>query len=52
MTEVRRISAGLLDGRMVVIVWTQRGPSRHVISMRHRYGEKEKRWAHDTSASR
>jgi uncharacterized protein len=27
--EVRRISAGLLDGRMVVIVWTQRGTSRH-----------------------
>jgi uncharacterized DUF497 family protein len=26
--EVRRISAGLLGGRMVVIVWTQRGTSR------------------------
>jgi uncharacterized protein len=23
--EVRRISAGFLDGQMVVIVWTQRG---------------------------
>src|ERR1700676_5161887 len=31
--EVRRISAGFLDRRMVVIVWTQRGTSRHIISM-------------------
>jgi uncharacterized DUF497 family protein len=28
--EVRQISAGFLDRRMVVIVWTQRGTSRHV----------------------
>jgi uncharacterized DUF497 family protein len=30
--EVGRISAGFLDGRMVVIVWTERGTSRHIIS--------------------
>ncbi len=42
--EVRRISAGFLDGRMVVIVWTQRGTSRHVISMRYCHGKEEKRW--------
>jgi uncharacterized protein len=42
--EVRRISAGFLDGRMVVIVWTQRGMSRHVISMRYCHGKEEKRW--------
>lgn len=33
--EVRQITAGLLRDRMVVFVWTQRGPNRHIISMRH-----------------
>jgi uncharacterized protein len=43
--EVRRISAGFLEGRMVVIVWTQRGTSRHIIiSMRYCHGKEEKRW--------
>jgi uncharacterized protein len=42
--EVRRISAGFLDGRMVVIVWTRRGTSRHVISMRYCHGKEENRW--------
>jgi uncharacterized DUF497 family protein len=42
--EVRRISAGLLGGRMVVIVWTQRSASRHVISMRYCHDKEEKRW--------
>ncbi len=32
--EVRTITVGLLAGRMVVVVWTQRGEARHVISMR------------------
>ena len=32
--EDRWITVGLLDGRMVVMVWTQRGEARHVISMR------------------
>jgi uncharacterized DUF497 family protein len=42
--EIRRISAGFLDGRMVVIVWTQRGTSRHIISMRYCHGKEENRW--------
>jgi uncharacterized DUF497 family protein len=42
--EVRPISAGFLEGRMVVIVWTQRGTSRHIISMRYCHGKEEKRW--------
>jgi uncharacterized protein len=42
--EVRRISAGFLEGRMVVIVWTQRGSDRHVISMRYCHDKEEKRW--------
>ncbi len=44
--EERRITVGLVNDRMVVVVWTQRGADRHVISMRkanereqQRYGE-------------
>jgi uncharacterized protein len=32
--ETRMISVGHLEKRMVIIVWTQRGDSRHIISMR------------------
>jgi uncharacterized DUF497 family protein len=42
--EVGRISAGFLDGRMVVIVWTERGTSCHIISMRYCHDKEEKRW--------
>jgi uncharacterized DUF497 family protein len=42
--EVHRISAGFLESRMVVIVWTQRGTSRHVIPMRYCHDKEEKRW--------
>ena len=33
-SEVRLITVGTLEGRMVVIVWTQRGEVRRIISMR------------------
>lgn len=32
--EVRMVTVGALQGRMVVLVWTQRGDDRHIISMR------------------
>lgn len=32
--EQRWQSYGLLDGRLVMVVWTRRGDDRHVISMR------------------
>ncbi len=32
--EVRMVTIGHLSGRMVIVVWTQRGAMRHVISMR------------------
>jgi len=32
--ETRFVTAGLLRGRMVIVVWTPRGEARHVISMR------------------
>jgi len=42
--ETRFITAGHLDGRLVVMVWTQRGEARHVISMRHCHAEEEEIW--------
>ena len=32
--ERRWQSYGLLDGRLVMVVWTERGEDRHVMSMR------------------
>jgi uncharacterized DUF497 family protein len=34
-SEQRFITAGWLDARMVVFVWTPRGSARRIISMRH-----------------
>jgi uncharacterized DUF497 family protein len=33
--ETRYQTYGLLQGRVVMVVWTPRGEARHVISMRH-----------------
>lgn len=32
--ETRQITIGFLDERMVVMVWTQRGETRRIISLR------------------
>lgn len=32
--EDRHVTVGLLDGRVVVVVWTPRGRARRIISMR------------------
>ena len=42
--ESRFITASYLGDRMVVIVWTARVHSRHVISMRHCHAKEEKLW--------
>ena len=39
--ETRYITAGRLDGRFVVVVWTQRGDVRHIISMRYGHAKEE-----------
>jgi uncharacterized DUF497 family protein len=39
--ETRYITAGRLDGRFVVLVWTPRGDARHIISMRYGHAEEE-----------
>jgi uncharacterized protein len=41
--EVRQITAGWLDGRMVVFVWTRRGSNRHIISMRYCHAKEERK---------
>ena len=41
--ETRCITAGRLDGRMVMIAWTPRGADRHVISMRHCHAKEERK---------
>ncbi len=42
--ETRYVTAGFLDGRMVVMVWTPRGEARHIISMRHSHAKEQKLW--------
>ena len=42
--ETRYITGGHLDGRLVVMVWTQRDEACHVISMRHCHAKEEKVW--------
>jgi uncharacterized DUF497 family protein len=43
--EERIITVGRLAGRMVIVVWTERGEARHVISMRKANEREEKRFA-------
>ena len=42
--EERITTIGMLDGRMVVVVWTQRGDDRHVISMRKANAREQRRY--------
>lgn len=43
--EDRYISVGLLEGRMVILVWTPRGAARRIISMRKaNEREQQKYW--------
>lgn len=43
--EQRWITAGLLNGRMVVLVWTPTAEGRRIISMRKANDREQKRWA-------
>ena len=42
--EIRFVTAGFLDDRLVVMVWTPRGDVRHVISMRFAHAKEQKVW--------
>lgn len=42
--ERRFITAGWLDSRFVVLVWTRRDGNRRIISMRYGHAEEESYW--------
>lgn len=42
--ELRWLTFGLLNGRIVALVWTPRGEARHVISMRKANDRERKRY--------
>ena len=44
-SELRCITVGKLDGRMVVMVWTSRGEARRIISMRKANEREQARYA-------
>jgi uncharacterized DUF497 family protein len=50
--ETRFITAGHLDGRLVITVWTQRREARHVISMRYCHAKEEEIWRRRMDRSR
>jgi len=41
--EARYVTIGFLKGRMVIVVWTERGVDRHIISMRHCHAKEERK---------
>jgi uncharacterized DUF497 family protein len=43
--EERITTVGLLNDRMVVVVWTKRGEDRHIISMRKANDREQERYA-------
>jgi len=45
-SEPRYITVGMLDSRMVVMVWTPRGEARRIISMRKANEREQARYAH------
>lgn len=42
--ETRYQTIGLLNGRLVMVVWTERGSTRHVISMRRCNDREQKKY--------
>jgi hypothetical protein len=48
--EPRTITAGLLRGRMVIVVWTSRSTGRHIISMRKANERETKRYSNEIEA--
>jgi uncharacterized DUF497 family protein len=42
--ETRFQTMGWLDGRLIMVVWTERGATRHIISMRRCNEREEKRF--------
>jgi uncharacterized DUF497 family protein len=49
--EIRYQTYGLLEGRLVLVVWTQRFEARHVISMRKCNAREKKKYAEQLGRS-
>jgi len=47
--EERILTVGLLGGRMVIVVWKQRGGDRHIISMRKANEREQKKYREQLS---
>jgi len=47
--EIRIVTAGHLNGRMVIVVWTPRGDARHIISMRKANDREQAKYQIDSS---
>lgn len=45
--EAREMTVGYLDGDVIVLVWTQRGSARRIISMRRANEREIKKYADD-----
>ena len=39
--EVRYVTAGYLDRRFVIVIWTPRGKSKRIISLRYGHADEE-----------
>lgn len=50
-SEPRYITAGTLDGRMVVMVWTPRGAARRIISIRKANEREQAKFGHRLGGS-
>ena len=50
-SESRFVTAGFLDDRMVVLVWTPRGEARHIMSMRYAHAREQKLWKEEMGRS-
>jgi uncharacterized DUF497 family protein len=44
--ELRTLTFGMLEGRWVILVWTQRGQKRRIISMRYANEREIAQYAH------
>ena len=49
--ETRWLTFGMLGDRLVVLVWTQRGEARHIISMRKANDRDKKRYGRELDRS-
>jgi uncharacterized protein len=50
--EKRFVTAGFLDRRLVVMVWTPRGNARHIMSMRYAHAKEQRLWKEEMDRSR